>query len=401
MTVNEKNEYRSTPYPPLVRVAFYQLEPLIYMIKRIRSMQVKICGNWLIYLANAQPIRKRTLKYETSERFQGSHSKVPKDNEYLKRFTLPKPTIDESGKLRNYDVGKQRRGLVEENKVGRVIQGNNRAAPDPTASCIKRMSDHPRARLRKMWSKGGNECRKSALEFWKRRQVLKNFALKNMQLAKPIWIEILAESIREDISFVDYVPEDHSYKVKPAYVNLVKELISTKLWRIGMAEKLIEVPHMYVVTSLSLQNFLVNNYYNQEIIDALLALYGEHAMTNGYLLWNTFSYHSVWTFLNNPNKSPDCSIMMGNFKKCKGIIFPIPITDPINEVIMVMVSPNEKVAVLKHYNSSEFSNQISKQSNKILNNIIEYVETNIMCPLENQVERDTAEAVSPPIFILS
>ena len=92
---------------------------------------------------------------------------------------------------------------------------------------------------------------------------------------------------------------------------------------------------------------------------------------------------------------------MGNFKKCKGIIFPIPITDPINEVIMVMVSPNEKVAVLKHYNSSEFSNQISKQSNKILNNIIEYVETNIMCPLENQVERDTAEAVSPPIFILS
>jgi hypothetical protein len=51
-----------------------------------------------------------------------------------------------------------------------------------------------------------------------------------------------------------------------------------------MAEKLIEVPHMYVVTSLSLQNFLVNNYYNQEIIDALLALYGEHAMTNGYLL---------------------------------------------------------------------------------------------------------------------
>jgi hypothetical protein len=253
---------------------------------------------------NSKSMRKRTLRFDDPNVHTHDHSDDLPNNEYLKRFTLPKPTFSQSKKLRNYDETKQRKGIYEENKVGNVVNDKEQGTPNPTASCIKRMSEHPRQRLRKIWDKG-NECRRSALEFRKRRQVLKNFALKNIQLAKPIWIELLAEQINRDISFVDYVPEDHSYKVKPSYLDLVKDLITSQLSKVGIAEKMIEVPFKYTVTSLSLQNFLQNNYYNEEIINALLSLYQDQAHSHGYLVFSTLSYHTICQFINHPSKESD------------------------------------------------------------------------------------------------
>ena len=122
------------------------------------------------------------------------------------------------------------------------------------------MSEHPKARLQKMCNNEGRYRRKT-LEQRKRKQILKTFSLKNIKLAKQFWIELINLEIHPDISFVDYVSEDHTYKVKPQYLEIVQKLISNKIARFGTTETIINVPDKYKLTSLSLQNFLERNYY--------------------------------------------------------------------------------------------------------------------------------------------
>lgn len=281
-------------------------------------------------------------------------------------------------------------GIVskDENKSSvyrvRVKQNND---THPTASCIKRMSEHPTERLKKMLNKR-NECKKSALEFRKQRQILRTFALKNIKLAKQIWLELLSLEINPGVSFVDYVPEDHSYKVKPAYLEVVKKLVHLKMSRFGVAEKIIVVPEKYTITSLSFQNFLVHNYYCEEIINALLMLYQEHAHSHGYIIFNTFAYHSVYSLVHRPEGVGECSVTINDSSKCKGIIFPLLVTNPYNEFIAIWAKPKDKEIILYHYNSRVYNSVEEPKVVEVLENIIKYVEIGIITPKEDVEHRD-------------
>lgn len=97
---------------------------------------------------------KRHFGYDENKGIRPKRA-INQDNDYLKRFTLPKPTINEAPGLRNYDIENQNRTeQVEETKAANPFTEKEHIAAAPTASCIKRMSEHPRARLRKIWSKG-------------------------------------------------------------------------------------------------------------------------------------------------------------------------------------------------------------------------------------------------------
>lgn len=145
---------------------------------------------------------------------------------------------------------------------------------------------------------------------------------------KAYWKELLGLKINSDISFVDYCPEEHSYKVKPAYIKVLQDLITSKFCKIGMTEKIVEVPHLYSVSSLSLQNFLINNYYNEEVINALLMLYQGHAVEHGFSIYNTFSYLTILKRLNQPLKDKRFEVIYENYSKVNAIIFPIMVDDP-------------------------------------------------------------------------
>lgn len=136
-----------------------------------------------------------------------------------------------------------------------------------------------------------------------------------MKFAKSIWNELLSLEINPDISFVEYIPGDHSYKVKPSYLEIVKKLITSKILATGIAEKIIDVPGKYQLTSLSFQNFLEHNFYSEEIINALLALYQQHAYCYGYVVFNTFSYSTVESLFKNPEKASNHRVQLNDIKK--------------------------------------------------------------------------------------
>jgi hypothetical protein len=216
------------------------------------------------------------------------------------------------------------------------------------------------------------------LEFRKRRLVFRNFSLKNIKLAKPIWVELLAENINPNISFVDYIPSEHSYKIKPAYIEVVQDLINSKFCRIGMADDIIKVPYSYSVTCLSLQNFLTNNYYSEEIINALLLLYLGHAQYQGYLIFNTLSFHTVQKLAQRPYIELNCSIRANEASQVKAVIFPVMIDSPCNKVITIIAKPKDKTVELLHYNSKIFGDPENDKGNKIMKDVVKYVETHIL-----------------------
>lgn len=157
---------------------------------------------------------------------------------------------------------------------------------------------------------------------------------------------------------------------------------------------MIEVPYKYSVTSSSLQNFLVNNYYSEEIINSLLILYQEHSSTNGYLVFDTFTYHTVYKLVKNPNKQSDCSVIISDLDRCKAVIFPILITEPYNEVVVVIASPNEKTICLNHYNSRQFKDSKNKTALKLMHNIAKYIEAHLIPQAEEGKQKDNDSTVS-------
>ena len=172
--------------------------------------------------------------------------------------------------------------------------------------------------------------------------MMKTFSLKNIKLSRDIWREYIANEINPNISFVDFIPTDNSYKVKHSYINLIEKLIVSKIARLGLAEKIIEVEDKYWVTSLSLLNFITNNYYSEEIINALLCLYQSHSHAQGYIVFNTFSYISVHNLIRNSQYKCELEIIFNDIKYWKGIVFPILHTDTVNEFIWVVANPNQK-----------------------------------------------------------
>jgi len=240
-----------------------------------------------------------------------------------------KPFLTKENQPFPVNQGNIKSPFKEETKGNKELDQDEmmRKANEITQSYIKRVSEHPKARLRKIWSKG-EECKQSVLEFRKRRQLLTNFTLRNIKLVKPYWKELLGLKINPKISFVDYCPEEHSYKVKPAYIAVVQDLITSKFCKIGIADTIIEVPHFYSVSSLSLQNFLINNIYNEEVMNALLMLYQQHASDHGFSIYNTFSYLTVLKRLNQSLKDESFEILYESYSKMNAIIFPIMIDNP-------------------------------------------------------------------------
>ena len=88
--------------------------------------------------------------------------------------------------------------------------------------------------------------------------------------------------------------------------------------------------------------FLQNNYYSEEIINALLMLYQGHAHSVGYLIFNTFAYMSIHNIIAKTYTNFETEIWVNDITFLKGIVFPILITNPINEFICVIAHPNEK-----------------------------------------------------------
>ena len=139
----------------------------------------------------------------------------------------------------------------------------------------------------------------------KQRNLYSNFSLKNIKFAKEIWKEYIIDEINPNISFVEYIPQENSYKVKFAYLEAVRKIIDSKISKYGYSEKIIEDPLRYQISSLSLSNFLERNYYSEEIINALLALYQRHASAAGFLVFNTFAYITMHNLVSNPGTNSD------------------------------------------------------------------------------------------------
>lgn len=187
-----------------------------------------------------------------------------------------------------------------------------------------------------------NDCKILILKQTKQRNLYSNFSLKNIKFAKEIWKEYIIDEINQNISFVEYIPQENSYKVKFAYLEAVRKIIDSKISKYGYSEKIIEDPLRYQISSLSLSNFLERNYYSEEIINALLALYQRHASAAGFLVFNTFAYITMHNLVSNPGTNSDWEVEFNDISYCKGIIFPILITSPVNEFIWVIADPNEK-----------------------------------------------------------
>ena len=187
-----------------------------------------------------------------------------------------------------------------------------------------------------------NFCSNLALKLRNKEAIIQNFQLKNIKLAKEIWKETIKNDINQNISFIDYSHDDNCFKVKYSYLEHVEKILELKISMFGFAEKIIEIKDKYTITSLSLSNFIKNNYYSEEIINALLCLYQSHARSQGYIIFNTFSYFSVYNLINNYECKCTMEIALNDIRLCKGIVFPILISSPINEFIWVIANPNEK-----------------------------------------------------------
>jgi hypothetical protein len=104
-----------------------------------------------------------------------------------------------------------------------------------------------------------------------------------------------------EISFVDYMAEAHTYKVKPQYLEIAKEFMQRKMQQYGISEDVIKVDGRYTVTMISLVNFFAKDFYNEEIINALFTLYSPLANNYKYILFNTLAYHHVEATLASNN----------------------------------------------------------------------------------------------------
>jgi hypothetical protein len=162
-----------------------------------------------------------------------------------------------------------------------------------------------------------------------------------------------------------------------------------------MADDIIKVPFSYSVTCISLQNFLTNNYYSEEIINALFMLYIEHAQYQGYLIFNTLSFHTVQKLAQKPYKELNCSVRGDQASDIKAVIFPVMIDCPYNEVIAAIARPKDKSVELVHYNSKTFGDSENTKGNEIMNDVIKYVETHIL-----GVEEDKAEDTESQVRFL-
>lgn len=118
-------------------------------------------------------------------------------------------------------------------------------------------------------------CNRVKLEFKKKKSILNRFSLKNIKFGKELWVHQLSTQteIGLNLSLVDYIPATHAYKVKPQYLEKVKDFIKEKARLYGIAEKIIDCDQKYTITMMSLINFFEQDYYNEEIINALFSLY--------------------------------------------------------------------------------------------------------------------------------
>lgn len=208
--------------------------------------------------------------------------------------------------------------------------------------------------------------------------MLEKFSVKNLKFAKEIWTHemIMSTGITPDISFVDYVPESHTYKVKPQYLELIKDFIHDKVKKYGVAEKIIESKELgYSITMTSLLNFFTKNHYNEEISNALFVLHYQQASNNRYLLYNTLAYHSIESTLKKGDSSLMSPFINSDLKECKGIILPIIFSNCSTEMIAVMICPNEHEITLLHYGSSTYESPSSREANLIMDNLIEFMDT--------------------------
>lgn len=148
----------------------------------------------------------------------------------------------------------------------------------------------------------------------KQKRIVESFKVKNIKFNKAFWREILANDLNREASFVEYHPSEHSYKVKPAYLSKVKEVLVQQILRFGIAYDVINVPFGYTLTTLSLKNFLEHNYYSEEIINALLFLYQNQANQNGYLLFNTFAYLTVQKVIKTQDYTHESGAVIDDLK---------------------------------------------------------------------------------------
>lgn len=100
-------------------------------------------------------------------------------------------------------------------------------APDATESYVKRVSEHPRDRLNK-FQKTPKSFHPRSLEAQKKNRIGRQFSVQNIKFVRPFWKELLGFDISPRISLLQYDPEDHTYKTKPAYIKTIREFIIKK-----------------------------------------------------------------------------------------------------------------------------------------------------------------------------
>ncbi|CAI2364824.1 unnamed protein product [Moneuplotes crassus] len=302
-----------------------------------------------------------------------------------KRITLAQIEDAVNRQIDNLDHDDGARSPAKEES--KIEKAEESPAQDITASYVKRVSEHPRNRLNKMWSRENGDKGKS-LELIKRRRIYTNFSVKNIKLSKQYWKELIGLKINKNIPFVEYIPDEHSFKTKPKYLEYIKEFFTEKSKEIGIAEKVIDVPGFYSITSMSLKNFLNNSYYNEEIINSLLEIYQGQARKEGFLVFNTFSYHSIEKLVES-KVFDDKLIKEEDITSIKGIIFPIMLGYPYCEVICVLARPNMSHVELVHHNSTVFGDKENPKADEIMETILHYIEGYIIIPNTQDVHEVT------------
>ncbi len=77
-----------------------------------------------------------------------------------------------------------------------------------------------------MWNNDPkNKNQTKSLELLKKKRVYANFSVKNIRFCKPYWKELIALKINQNIPFVEYIPDEHSYKTKPDYLKYIKTFL--------------------------------------------------------------------------------------------------------------------------------------------------------------------------------
>ena len=189
--------------------------------------------------------------------------------DFMNTFDLPKPFTEEGNRDVNFGgkckASQKEESNVSQNEKSKVFQKEESKVSNHESRILsksdeapkmsnKRSSDFYTSRTRKTENRE-NQWKILALKQSKKRNLMHNFSLKNIKLAKEIWREYISNVINPEISFVEYIPSENSYKVKYHYLDIVKNMIDSKISKFGFSEKIIEDKMNYWVTSLSLSNF--------------------------------------------------------------------------------------------------------------------------------------------------